>query len=103
MKNPSPPCALTPKSNAPKSRASIPCAPAETPTERTQPARSDPRGARRDTKKAQAALVEIERRARATESLMPAILPAVEAYATVGEISDALRRAFGEHQESVVI
>ena len=34
---------------------------------------------------------------------MPAILAAVEAYATVGEISDALRRAFGEYRESVVI
>ncbi len=34
---------------------------------------------------------------------MPAILAAVEAYATVGEISDALRRALGEYQESVVI
>jgi len=71
--------------------------------ERTQIARLNSLRARRDTKKAQAALVEIERRARATESLMPAILTAVEAYATVGEISDALRRAFGEHQESVVI
>jgi methylmalonyl-CoA mutase N-terminal domain/subunit len=53
--------------------------------------------------KAQAALVEIERRARSGENLMPAILTAAEAYATVGEISDALRRAFGEYQESVVI
>ena len=34
---------------------------------------------------------------------MPAILGAVEAYATVGEISDALRRSFGEYRESVVI
>ena len=34
---------------------------------------------------------------------MPAILTAVEAYATVGEISDTLRRAFGEYQETVVI
>jgi len=34
---------------------------------------------------------------------MPAILAAVEAYATVGEISDALRRAFGEYRESVVV
>ena len=50
-----------------------------------------------------AALAEIERRARGTENLMPAILAAVESYATVGEISDALRRAFGEYQESVVI
>src|SRR6266852_3345639 len=34
---------------------------------------------------------------------VPAILAAVEAYATIGEISDALRRVFGEYQESVVI
>jgi methylmalonyl-CoA mutase N-terminal domain/subunit len=34
---------------------------------------------------------------------MPAILEAVKAYATVGEISDAMRRVFGEHQEAVVI
>ncbi|MHB8484900.1 MAG: acyl-CoA mutase large subunit family protein [Candidatus Acidiferrales bacterium] len=59
--------------------------------------------ARRDSAKSKAALVEIERRARSTENLMPAILSAVESYATVGEISDALRRAFGEYQESVVI
>jgi methylmalonyl-CoA mutase N-terminal domain/subunit len=71
--------------------------------ERTQIARLNSLRSRRDTPKAQAALVEIERRARTTENLMPAILTAVEAYATVGEISDALRRAFGEYQESVVI
>ena len=59
--------------------------------------------ARRDSATTQAALAEIERRARTTENLMPAILHAVEVYATVGEISDALRRAFGEYQESVVI
>jgi methylmalonyl-CoA mutase N-terminal domain/subunit len=71
--------------------------------ERTQIARLNSLRARRDTNKAQSALAEIERRARTTENLMPAILTAVEAYATVGEISDALRRAFGEYQESVVI
>jgi methylmalonyl-CoA mutase N-terminal domain/subunit len=59
--------------------------------------------ARRDSAATQAALAEIERRARTTENLMPAILHAVEVYATVGEISDALRRAFGEYQESVVV
>src|SRR6201987_5689419 len=59
--------------------------------------------ARRDTEKTKSALAEIERRARTTENLMPAILQAVESYATVGEISDALRRAFGEYQESVII
>jgi methylmalonyl-CoA mutase N-terminal domain/subunit len=34
---------------------------------------------------------------------MPAISAAVEAFATVGEIADALRRVFGEYTESVVL
>ena len=34
---------------------------------------------------------------------MPRILAAVEAYATVGEIADAMRRVFGEYREAVVI
>jgi methylmalonyl-CoA mutase, N-terminal domain len=71
--------------------------------EREQVARLNTLRARRDTAKSKAALAEIERRARGSENLMPAILAAVEVYATVGEISDALRRAFGEYQESVVI
>jgi methylmalonyl-CoA mutase N-terminal domain/subunit len=71
--------------------------------ERTQVARLNALRARRDSAKVEAALTEVERRARSTENLMPAILLAVEAYATVGEISDALRRAFGEYHESVVI
>jgi len=58
---------------------------------------------KRDSNKAKAAVVELERRAATEENLMPAILAAVEAYATVGEISDALRRSFGEYRESVVI
>jgi len=71
--------------------------------ERDQLARLNALRARRDAAKAKAALAEIERRARGTENLMPAILTAVESLATLGEISDALRRAFGEYQESVVI
>src|SRR5579872_537741 len=71
--------------------------------ERSQIARLNALRARRDTAKSKAALAEVERRARSTENLMPAILSAVESYATLGEISDALRRAFGEYQESVVI
>jgi methylmalonyl-CoA mutase N-terminal domain/subunit len=59
--------------------------------------------ARRDAAMSRSALEEVERRARGSENLMPAILAAVEAYATVGEISDTLRRVFGEYQESVVI
>jgi methylmalonyl-CoA mutase, N-terminal domain len=71
--------------------------------ERSQVARLQALRARRDSAKARAALDEIERRARGTENLMPGILAAVESYATVGEISDALRGPFGEYQESVVI
>ncbi|MGD0964773.1 MAG: methylmalonyl-CoA mutase family protein [Candidatus Acidiferrales bacterium] len=71
--------------------------------ERTQVERLRALRERRDGSKSRAAVEEVERRARGTDNLMPAILAAVEAYATVGEISDALRRAFGEHRESVVI
>ncbi|HEV2489006.1 MAG TPA: methylmalonyl-CoA mutase family protein [Candidatus Acidoferrales bacterium] len=71
--------------------------------ERAQVARLNALRARRDSAKVNGSLAEIERRARTTENLMPAILAAVESYATVGEISDTLRRAFGEYQESVVI
>src|SRR5438093_2388762 len=71
--------------------------------ERSQIARLNALRARRDSARAQSALAELQRRAATTENLLPAILAAVEAYATVGEISDALRRVFGEYQESVVI
>jgi methylmalonyl-CoA mutase N-terminal domain/subunit len=71
--------------------------------ERTQIARLNALRARRDSARAKSALAELQRRAATTENLLPAILAAVEAYATIGEISDALRRVFGEYQESVVI
>jgi methylmalonyl-CoA mutase, N-terminal domain len=41
--------------------------------------------------------------ARSGENLLPRIVDAVEAHATVGEISDAMRTVFGEYQETVVI
>jgi len=59
--------------------------------------------ARRDAARVDAALRHVEETARSQENLMPAILEAVKAYATVGEISDAMRRVFGEYRESVVI
>jgi methylmalonyl-CoA mutase, N-terminal domain len=82
---------------------SIPTMRMDAEIERAQVARLNRLRARRDAAKSRAALEEVERRARSTENLMPAILAAVEAYSTVGEISDALRRAFGEYRESVVI
>src|ERR1700751_1315545 len=51
----------------------------------------------------QTALRAVEEAARSGENLMPRILAAVEANATVGEISDAMRRQFGEYKEAVVI
>jgi methylmalonyl-CoA mutase N-terminal domain/subunit len=71
--------------------------------ERNQVQRLQALRAKRDSSKTNAALAELERRARTTENLLPAILAAVEAYATVGEISDALRCVYGEYHESVVI
>ena len=71
--------------------------------EREQVARLRALRAKRDSAKTKATLSELERRARTEENLLPAILAAVENFATVGEISDALRRVFGEYQESVVL
>ncbi|MBI3326317.1 MAG: hypothetical protein HYZ81_06400 [Nitrospinae bacterium] len=41
--------------------------------------------------------------ATGTTNLVPIILEAVECYATLGEISDALREVFGEYREHVVL
>lgn len=58
---------------------------------------------RRDRRSWEASLGQIEDAARSGANLMPLVLSAVEAYATVGEISDTLRRVFGEYKESVVV
>jgi methylmalonyl-CoA mutase N-terminal domain/subunit len=71
--------------------------------EREQIQRLQALRATRDANKTKAAIAELERQATTKENLLPAILEAVEAYATIGEISDTLRRVFGEYQESVVI
>jgi methylmalonyl-CoA mutase N-terminal domain/subunit len=36
-------------------------------------------------------------------NLVPAIIRAVEAYATVGEIADAMRSVFGTYQEAATL
>src|SRR5579863_940012 len=53
----------------------------------------------RDAEKWRQSLVQLEGAAGSTENLMPRILAAAAAYATVGEISDALRRVFGEYRD----
>jgi methylmalonyl-CoA mutase N-terminal domain/subunit len=71
--------------------------------ERAQVERVRALRARRNSAQAAAAVAAVEARARTGENLLPAIAAAVEAFATVGEISDALRRVFGEYTESVVL
>jgi methylmalonyl-CoA mutase N-terminal domain/subunit len=56
----------------------------------------------RDQDVVERALAAVDRAARGRENLLPVILEAVSARATVGEICDALRRVFGVHQPSVV-
>jgi methylmalonyl-CoA mutase, N-terminal domain len=53
----------------------------------------------RDQSKWNESLAALEAAARSSENLMPRILAAAEAYATVGEISDTLRRVFGEYHD----
>ncbi|MGC1781122.1 MAG: methylmalonyl-CoA mutase family protein [Acidobacteriaceae bacterium] len=59
--------------------------------------------ARRDAARWQEAIRGVEDAARDGSNLMPAILTAVESYATVGEIASTLRKIFGEYHEAVVI
>ena len=54
---------------------------------------------RRDNERVQQALTALERGAAGSDNLMPLIIDAVEAYATLGEVSDAMRRVFGEQRE----
>ncbi len=54
---------------------------------------------RRDNEKVQQTLAALEKGAAGHENLLPLILAAVETYATLGEISDAMRRVFGEQHE----
>ena len=53
----------------------------------------------RDDSAVSASLQNLENIARGTDNTMPAILACVEAYATLGEISDVLRGVFGVQQE----
>ncbi|HET8784984.1 MAG TPA: methylmalonyl-CoA mutase family protein, partial [Candidatus Limnocylindrales bacterium] len=77
--------------------------------------RIDPEGERRQVERVRrvraersaddwtSAMDRLEDVARGDGNLMPAILDAVRAYATVGEISDRLRVAWGEHRELITV
>jgi len=56
---------------------------------------------RRDADRAARALDTVERTARGTDNLVPGLLAAVVAHATLGEIGTRLRTVFGVHRPSV--
>lgn len=58
---------------------------------------------KRDSNVTAQAIEKLEAAARDHENVMPYIINAVEALATVGEISDTFRRVFGEYKEVVTI
>ncbi len=60
------------------------------------------RGERNSQKVAQV-LERVSSVAKSNDNIMPVMIEAAEAYATVGEVSDALRQAFGEYREHNVV
>jgi methylmalonyl-CoA mutase N-terminal domain/subunit len=59
--------------------------------------------AERDLATWEATLRRLEECARGSENVMPALIDAIRAHATVGEISDRLRTAWGEHRELITV
>jgi len=55
--------------------------------------------AKRDSKKVQKNLAALRQAAENGENIFPALFPAVEERATVGEIISTLKQVFGEYQE----
>jgi methylmalonyl-CoA mutase N-terminal domain/subunit len=53
----------------------------------------------RNNKKVRDVLSAVERVAKTDENLVPVLIEAVKNYATLGEISEALRTVFGEYRE----
>jgi methylmalonyl-CoA mutase N-terminal domain/subunit len=58
---------------------------------------------RRDGNAVSATLEKLQQAAGTNENLLPRILECVEAYATVGEISNTLRRVWGEYRETSTV
>ncbi len=71
--------------------------------ERTQVARVRAVRATRADAAWRQALAAVSAAAAGRDNLVPAVIAAVEARATVGEISDAMRAVFGEHKETATL
>ncbi|MCX5801565.1 MAG: methylmalonyl-CoA mutase family protein [Candidatus Eisenbacteria bacterium] len=67
--------------------------------ERVQVARVKALRARRDSELVRRRLEALKRAAQGTDNLMPPILEASRAYATLGEMTDVLKSVFGEYKE----
>ena len=57
----------------------------------------------RDNREVTRRLREVREAARRNENMMPSVLSAVRAYATLGEIVDAMKEVWGEYEEPIVI
>ena len=57
----------------------------------------------RDNRKVKEVLEKLHYAAEKDENLMPTIIEAVKAYATLGEITEVLRKVYGEYKELIVI
>ena len=57
----------------------------------------------RDSRKVEQTLGKLESSTEKDENLMPAIIEAVKAYATLGEICSVLRKVYGEYKELIVV
>src|SRR5262249_29747401 len=57
----------------------------------------------RDNARVAGALDALKKAATTSDNVMPPILEAVRAYATIGEMCDALREVWGEYEEIPVI
>ena len=69
----------------------------------TQLARLDAVRRRRDQRRVDGALDALRDAARGRDNTMPVLLEAVRAYATIGEMCDALRDVWGEYIEQAII
>jgi len=67
--------------------------------ERSQVGRVQELRQKRDEQAVQSALGDLKEAARGEANLMPPIVEAVHAYATIGEVCGVLREIFGEHKE----
>ena len=71
--------------------------------ERSQKSRLDKVREGRDASAVEKSLATLADAAKGDDNMIPVIIECVESYATLGEISDTLRKVFGEYRENLVL